>query len=291
MLTLQTVTRSAPSGFTPQQWTTFQRDGILILPGVLSCTEVAAYLAAAQRCIGSQPNPNPGHSHKIPNAVTLDPLLADLIDHDRHLGFAYDLYGEQVRLVQSDLFSRPRQGSISKWHIDGPRVLPYRVFSPVLPLKLRIGYWLTDLPDSGMGNLIYLPGSHHADYDREHTGHDRLHGEQVLRVPAGTITVAHASLWHRVEANVSDQTRANLFLSYTPSWVAGYYEYDAGWLGRLRREQRIILRAYGDDKEAFSRPPARDLPLFVDDDEPSTEKELHKVRRRTRYERLLRGIA
>ncbi len=32
---------------------------------------------------------------------------------DRHVGFAYDLYGEQLELVQSDLFVRPPEGIVN----------------------------------------------------------------------------------------------------------------------------------------------------------------------------------
>lgn len=143
-----------------------------------------------------------------------------------------------------------------------------------------------------MGNLVYLPGSHNPDYEGEHTGHDQLPGERSLCVSAGTMTISHASLWHRVEANTTDHTRLNIFLSYTPSWITGYYRMNTDWLSGLTREQQIILRGYDLDKELFSRPPAEDLPLFEDGDVTThAEAEPHKIRRRTRYERHLREVA
>ncbi|UQV17630.1 hypothetical protein MU852_12350 [Brevundimonas albigilva] len=104
-----------------------------------------------------------------------------------------------------------------------------------------------------MGNLVYLPGSHRADYRREHAGLEDVEGQTTLRCSAGTMTIAHASLWHRVCSNKSDTTRINLFLSYTPSWITGYYNYDPAWLSRLTREQRILLRSYL-DSEDLTRP-------------------------------------
>ena len=38
--------------------------------------------------------------------------------------------------------------------------MPYGTFSPDLPLQIKIGFWLTDLPQAKMGNLVVLPGSH-----------------------------------------------------------------------------------------------------------------------------------
>ncbi len=57
--------RVAPPGFTPEQWSTFLEDGIVI--------------------------------------VEHDPVLTDLIDHDRHIGYAYDIYGELLKIHQSQL--------------------------------------------------------------------------------------------------------------------------------------------------------------------------------------------
>jgi hypothetical protein len=284
--------RRAPAGFTREQWEIFERDGFLQIPDAMTPDEVDHYLQAARECTQSGPVWDPAHTYKVHNLVTQHHTFRELIDHDRHVGFAYDIFGDQLRLVHSDLLIRPRQGVINQWHFDGPRVVPYRAFSPVLPLKLRIGYWLTDLPEPGMGNLVYLPGSHRADYDAEHAGIGDVPGQRALQCKAGTITIAHASTWHRVDGNLSDTTRVTIFLSYAPSWVTGYYSSDEQWLNTLSREQRIIMRPYDSDKEQFTRPPAEDLPLFADEQslEHSPEKEFHKIRRRSRYERQFRSL-
>jgi hypothetical protein len=284
---MQGAFRMAPFGFSKEQWGIFERDGILIVPDALRPDEVSMYLNAAQECLRRYPKYSPQNTWKILDLVREHPVFRDLIDHERHVGYAYDIYGDQLRLAQADLFVRPRQGVINHWHVDGPRAVPYRAFSPELPLKLRIGYWLTDVPRPNMGNLVYLPGSHRGDYLEEHAGLGDLSGQKILCCRAGTMTIAHASIWHRVTGNDSDTTRVNLFLSYTPSWVTGYYSYPEEWLEGLTREQRIILRAYADEED-LTRPPAEDLPLFLDPTASrleTTGEESHKIRRLTRYER------
>ena len=280
----------APTGFSLEQWQTFERDGILTIEDAISPTDVKRYLAAAQECLERYPNYSPQNTWKITRLIMEHPVFQDLIDHPRHIGYAYDIFGDHTRLGQADLFVRPKQGVINHWHVDGPRAVPYRTFSPILPLKLRIGYWLTDVPNDNMGNLVYLPGSHAADYELEHKGTGPLEGEKVLRCKAGTITIAHASMWHKVAANHSDRTRINMFLSYIPSWITGYYNFPPKFVSTLSREQRIILRAY-EEKEDLSRPPREDLPLFIDPSAPPIEKgeEPHKVRRLTRYERYFKA--
>ncbi|NEP49401.1 MAG: phytanoyl-CoA dioxygenase family protein [Moorea sp. SIO3C2] len=153
----------------------------------------------------------------------------------------------------------------NKWHFDGARVVPKTVFSPILPLQTKVSYWLTDLPHPQMGNFVYIPGSHRWQYlDAYHTN-ESVPGEQILCVKKGTMTIHTGALWHRVEPNLSETTRYNLFLCYSPSWIASgdRLTSDPEWLKILNREQRIIMRSYiyGYDHE---RPPADDYPLFLD---------------------------
>lgn len=280
--------RKAPPGFTPDQWSTFRRDGLIHLEGAIEPAEVERYRAAAEDHMAGM-NYDPAHTNKVENIVAADTAFRDLIDHDRHVGFPYDIFGDQMRLTQSDLFVRPPGSVVNQWHVDGPRTVPFRVFSPILPLKLRVGYWLTDVPHDGMANMVYLPGSHDGAYGHEHKGIGDLPGQRVLTCSAGSVTIFHASIWHRIQANESERTRINLFLSYTPSWLSGYYFQDEAWADTLSREQRIIVRPYGGDQERFIRPPADDLPVFYDPDapQPDPDVEPHKVHRPTRYERYL----
>jgi hypothetical protein len=143
-----------------------------------------------------------------------------------------------------------------------------------------------------MGNFVYIPGSHRPDYPHEHVGREALPKERALVVPAGTITVMNGDIWHRVEANTTDQPRENLFLTYAPSWITAYYDPDPDWARELPRTRRIIMRSYQDTPKGFIRPPAEDLPLFLDretllDEDPVTDHrvERHKRRRLTAFEK------
>ena len=266
MRMIQTSYRIAPRGFTREQWETFQRDGIIFIEDALSQDEIDIYLAAIDRVTFGADDYVEGDYFYRENIVELEPLLAGLIDQKRHVGFAYDIYGELLKLHQSQLFIRPPQESHNnKWHPDGARALPYGVFSPEIPLQIKIGYWLTDLPEAQMGNLVVLPGSHRHQYMDGYDTHEAMPGELILKPKRGAMTIMHSSIWHRVEPNYSPVTRKNFFIAYCPSWLtaADRFASDPNWLATISREQRIIMRSY-EHAYHLAKPPASEFPLFLD---------------------------
>ena len=159
--------------------------------------------------------------------LCLNQLTAKL----RHVGYAYDIYGE------------------------------------LLKLQIKVGYWLTDLPHAKRGNFVCMPGSHRSQYFEGYAKHTSMPGEKILCCPKGTMTIMHCGLWHRVEPNESDAVRKNIFIAYCPSWLceADRLECDPDWLKTLNREQRIIMRSYTHGY-VRSKPPKEDFPLFLDRD-------------------------
>jgi hypothetical protein len=259
----------APPGFTAEQWRDFDRDGFLVLPDVFSDDAAEALLNAAYHVARADPKYDGEKYYGTEAVVERHVAFADLIAHPRHVGYAYDLYGEQLRLHTSQLFLRPPGGAVSEWHIDGARLVPYRAYSPRLPLTIKIGYWLTDVTEAAMGCLVVIPGSQRWDMIDAYTQHQAVPGEIRVTLRRGTVTVMHHALWHRVEPNSSDTVRANIYLAYGPSWVhaSDRIVADRDWAAALPRTARIIMRAYGTPYE-FAKPPPADVPLFLprDDD-------------------------
>lgn len=289
--------RRAPSGFREEQWRAFDRDGYLVLTDFLQESDVAEYLGAIERCTAADPAFDAARYYTRENVVELDPVLSALIDHPRHVGFAYDVFGELTKVHQSQIFVRPPNAEVTEWHRDGARAVPYGVFSPRLPLHLKVGYWLTDQSQEDMGNLVVIPGSHRSDHLAQYTTHEPAPGERQLCFPAGTMTLAHGSLWHRVAPNrTAGAVRRNLYISYSPSWLvsADRRRSSPDWLAAQPRERRILMRDY-DDSYAGAKPPPEDFPLFLDretgaDRDPDAyvaDVPLHLRRRRVTVERWL----
>ena len=289
--------QTAPPGFTPAQWDDFMRKGYLVFEDAIAPEDVARYLEAMDRLAASDPKYDSGKFYGPQNIVERDPVFAELIDHPRHIGYCYDLYGELLKLQLSHAFVRPRDSAHNKWHPDGARAVPYGVFCPELALQVKVGYWLTDLPAPRMGNLVVMPRSHRQQYFDAYDTEDSVPGERVLCLPAGAMTLVHCNLWHRVEPNESDVVRKNLFYAYCVSWVTSgdRYQSDPGWLATLPRERRIIMRSYS-HPYSHAKPPAEDFPLYLDretrrDRDSRRYREhvsLNRRKRRLRHEKLRR---
>lgn len=260
------VYKVAPPGFTAEQREFFDRFGYLLLPGALQSEEIVELVDVIRLVANRHPDYKPGQPFTPWSGVAhLHPLLTSLIDHPRHVGFAYDLYGELLKLHNSQVFIRPPGPTSTKWHNDGARAVPYAVYAPSLPLQLKVAYWLTDLTHEQMGNLVVAPGSHRIQRFEAYTRDTELPGQLAVCVPAGTMMLMNGNLFHTVQENRSEVDRLNIFYTYCPSWVceADRLSCDEAWLATLTREQRIIMRSY-EDAYARTKPPAQDFPLYLD---------------------------
>jgi hypothetical protein len=164
-------------------------------------------------------------------------------------------------------------------------------------MQLKVAYWLTDIPRPRMGNLVIYPRSHKSQQLEAYTKPMSLEGELPICVRAGTMMLIHCNLFHTVMDNDSEISRYNLFYTYCPSWVceADRLCCDEAWLNTLTREQRIIMRSYGNPYDR-TKPPASDFPLYLDrdtgldhDPEADLEVPLAIRKRRVKVEEWLTG--
>lgn len=271
--------RRAPPGFTTAQLEAFDRDGLLVIEHVFSDEEIQIWVEAVLR-VRNAHGAAPNQFFALRNFVEADAVFASLIDHPAYVGLVYDLYGEMLKLQLSELFVRgPEDGARpERWHIDGPRVLPYSVFTGDAPMQVKVGIWLTDVARRDMGNLAFVAGSHRSPYFHAYDTDESSPGEDQLLVRRGSLTVMNTALWHRTVPNRSDENRLNLYLGYAPSWLptTDRATSDPTWLAALSREQRIIMRSYP-TPFGHAKPPADDYPLFLDR-ETGAEPEIERYR-------------
>lgn len=180
----------APRGFSPHLRAQFDRNGLVIVPDALEAEAVSRYLEAVDRVVGGHDiEHHPFFSRE--NVVELDTAFEDLIDHPRHVGFVYDLFGEQLMLHSSQVFIRGGpSGPGNQWHPDGPRALPYGVFTS-RPVQVKIAYWPTDVPVAGMANLVVRPGSQNDQYFEGYDTWDEA-GDELVLCPASGRHAHHA---------------------------------------------------------------------------------------------------
>ena len=176
MVDAATSFKRAPAGFASEQWQEFQNRGLLIIENAYSAREIEAWREAVLRLQGTRAD----GFFTLQNFVETDPAFASLIDHQAHVGLVYDLYGEMLKLQLSELFVRAPGDNArpERWHIDGPRVLPYAAFAPGAPMQVKVGVWLTDVLQPGMGNLAFVPGSHRHQYFDAYDTEETVDGEE-----------------------------------------------------------------------------------------------------------------
>lgn len=104
------------------------------------------------------------------------------------------------------------------WHDDGGTPRPK--VNGIRPLmSLKIGYFLTDLLEPDMGQLMVVPGSHVMPGGPKFTeGKSNPEGAIQLNVRAGDAVLFEQRVWHAGAPNHSQATRVVLYYGYGYRW-------------------------------------------------------------------------
>lgn len=248
-----------PVRLSPFQIAQFERDGFLLLPGLLSSSENARYLEITRGLCDDFRAESAFEIHQtveIRNAIARCDELLELISHPVALGAMLDILGWNIQLTTSHIFARTpnpdAQTSFKAidWHADGPTPRPPRVEGeqgPVEPrLYAKIGYFLTDLSQPNKGNLRVVPGSHRRAARPEN---DPLTGEprgmiELLTHP-GDAVLFENRCWHAVGPNYSKEPRQNIYIGYCHRWMKAidFQTQSAELLARATPLQKQLLGA------------------------------------------------
>ncbi len=256
MIKNQTLT-----SITDEQREQWERDGYLVLPNALAKDELQALRDEVDRLdqvsqqLGRDPNapldvnniidaPAEGLFNVRPDSQKIldsnpNEVFLNLIDHPAHLGMVCELMGAAIHLAWSHLMIRPPSPTpANRWHQDGPKPYLFPNVDGIMPCQwIRVGWYLTDIDQSDMGNLCIIPGSHRTGFpklkkDLNHalkiTSFDQFRevekldddvpGAMQLKVKAGDAILLHNALYHCVVRNTSNVFRKNIYYVYTPIW-------------------------------------------------------------------------
>jgi ectoine hydroxylase-related dioxygenase (phytanoyl-CoA dioxygenase family) len=217
----------------------YERDGYLIVPGLLGAEETAALRATtdriAARAVGMTEDSaefdfESGHTPQAPliqrikKPHRVDPYYFRLAQHERILAFIQRIVGADVRLNHSKMnMKAARVGSPLEWHQDW-------AFAPHTNLSTCVASVLLDDASLENGAMQVIPGSHkgplleHHDpqlgfigaIDAVRDGID-LNTAAAFAGPAGTVAFHHPLAIHGSGANRSGAPRRILFLEYAAS--------------------------------------------------------------------------
>ena len=165
-----------------------------------------------------------------------DDAFLDILDNPRVLPKIWDILGWNIYLYHSHLHVKPPAPSDveegegwMEFHQDSGRVsIEQRTF-PQARLSLKVGYFLTDVSESGRGNFYIIPGSHisptipiSSEVGRdpaEARSEGMPDGAAPVCAEPGTAVLFDRRLWHGRSANHSDLTRKALFFGYGYRWI------------------------------------------------------------------------
>ena len=220
---------------TARQRDTLHRDGYLILPGVLTKTEIERLVGAVDRIYRREnlerATPDPRWRMDFMPVLEEGQEFIDLIDHERTFGFVLDLIGPYIQFGLSTVTVHPPNPVFKGFlHVDGgPHLQRIRPSETSWPLQVKIIWFLTDVTERDMGNIVFVPGSHLRPFPEE-GGHDEFGELPAATTPGTTQVMAQAgdalifthALWHGGAVNTSTVTRKNIQYGYNQMFFRNY---------------------------------------------------------------------
>lgn len=216
---------------TAEQRAEFEREGFLVIPGVLSEAEVEFYAGALDRVYRTRRAAGgvaPGGAMHLLSAVANCPEVIGLIDHPRAFSLVWSVLGWNVHIYHSHLDVHPpivqRQPFRYEWHQDGGRQNREIETDPRPRLSVKLAFWLSDVSQPGRGNFKVWPGSHTRNRidgpPRRDIAWTDPQGAIEVCVSPGDTVFFDRRLWHARSDNYSQVTRKVVFFGYTLRWIA-----------------------------------------------------------------------
>jgi hypothetical protein len=191
----------------------FERDGFVVVRGLLSADEVQALREGILEAF-NRPDPGGSTSAIIRDQMFLrGGLFEELIDRSPVIDFVEAVLGADCHLIaENAIHTRPGEG-IDRWHVDEtvhfprPRDVPLDPRIPMPCFVVQALYYLVDV-DEEIGPTQFVPGSNRSgrepDAELVHEGK----GPISVLARAGDCTLQNGQTWHRGATNVSlDRTR------------------------------------------------------------------------------------
>jgi phytanoyl-CoA dioxygenase PhyH len=246
--------------------------GMLHLPGALRVSEVERLTAAIDRVHAGECAPNePMH---LLGGIGRDDAFLQLLDHPAVFPIIWGELGWNIHLYHCHLDATPPRGRPRArphwgWHQDGGRQNLDLECDPRPRLSLKVAYWLSDVSESGRGNMLVIPGSHERNtLSRPSPGRfEEPQGAEPILAAPGDALIFDRRLWHSRSDNLSELTRKAVFLAYSYRWIRPRDEFDVDRRSaRFRRLSPVRRQLLGDDEGTRSHwgLPNEPVPLRVE---------------------------
>ena len=191
----------------------------------------------------AEPSVTPFHTLNRHDLLERDRAYVELIDLPSTFPKVWGVLGWHIQVFHTQLLVTPPahpaagRGAYG-WHQDNNRMNLDLGPPPQPRISMKVGYFLSDLPEPGMGNLCVVPGSHLRGRPELALGEQP---DTVVEITAhaGDAVLFDRRLWHSASTNHSDVTRVFVTVGYSYRW--------------LRPKSRIDLTAAPDTTDPVRR--------------------------------------
>ncbi len=249
----------------------FERDGYLLVRGALGANTIEPLLTLAERydaAYRAEPNVGPFHVLNLHDLVGRDGAFLELVDAAATFPKVFGVLGWNIQLFHTQLIVTPPAppdagaGSYG-WHQDNNRMnLDFETPPPHPRVSVKIGYFLTALPEPHMGNLCVVPGSHLFGRPGPAGSLAPEHAVELTASP-GDAVVFDRRLWHAASTNTSQSTRVFLTYGYAYRWLRPKSAMELSTLLGTCSEpvRRQLLGAAPTGANGYFEPQEDDVPL------------------------------
>ena len=211
----------------------FYRDGLAVVPSVLSADECAHLRELTDRLAVDPGAINNGHVTDVQTAMVLryiqglDQVLADLTIREPLHAYAEAIVGQHPKLCGMNVIRNRTDQAISSWHVDDMLEIPLgpgqtrhdpSMRMPVIWFTIQIA--LSDIVTYEQGPTEFVPGSHYSG--RGPSAEDLTfdgQGPVAVYCKAGDAYLFNHQIWHRGAPNSSADTRYLMQIQYCRSSI------------------------------------------------------------------------
>ena len=248
--------------------TTFERDGYLVIPDALGNglrDRLRTIAERADAAFRADDGIDPYHVLNVHDLVGRDDAYLELVDLPTTFPTVWAILGWHIQLFHTQLLVTPpappnANGGAYGWHQDNNRMNLDLATSPQPRVSVKVGYFLSDLPEPGMGNLCVVPGSQTAGRPRIPMGAQPEGAVEIL-ARAGDAIVFDRRIWHSASTNLSSTTRIFVTVGYSYRWLRPKSRMELGAFRDTLSPIRRQLLGATTSANAWFDPDDADVPL------------------------------
>jgi ectoine hydroxylase-related dioxygenase (phytanoyl-CoA dioxygenase family) len=226
-LTIQSNNGWVPTSAQLDSWiASFERDGFIVLRGLLSADEILELRERISEAFG-RPDPGDSTSTIIRDQMFLRGRpFEELIDRSPVIDFVEKVLGQDCHLIaENAIHTRPGEG-LDRWHVDDTVHFPRPrdvLLDPCIPMPcfvVQALYYLVDV-DEEIGPTEFVPGTHRSGREPDLEPTYEGQGPVSILARAGDCTLQNGQTWHRGATNLSrDRIRIVQEVGYGRRFIA-----------------------------------------------------------------------